>query len=593
MDMRSVWKSFCKIGGIYYLAGAVCILIYYLPHMILGQDMAFRIVDYLDDEIVQYLLNGKYFFAPVDTVVEEWLSGAPLYSIQTPTFLFIWPFRWMTLFGAVITIDVITRTLSFVGMFLLCDKYFDGNKRIISWVASVLYMLLPFYPTYALSSMGLPLLIWAVWNLTQDKEKKSQYAIYYAVLAVFALGSSFALTGYFVVGFMGLYMIILFVKKKKSAGYRILGGCGLITILYCYVFRSTIYQILFDSAISHRSDPDRIYTPLPFGDSLLNMFKYGQYHAPSVHTYVMAFSLGVIVLGFLFWKKIDNTTKKQVRCALVLWLAALGIAVFYALYRGTPGVLLRQVMGVLKSFQLERIFWANPMIWYFELAVSSAVFVKLISVVIKNSMFCKIVSAGFLTVMGLFLGRHIITHIDNIEYFSSVKSIFTKENDQLTYRDFYDHEVFEEIEEYIGRDQSEYRVASIGMVPAIASANGFYTVDGYSNNYTLEYKKTFRKVIEKELDKNGEIKAYYDNWGSRCYMFCAKLGLDYRFGKDENVVIEQLDIDTKVLAELGCEYIFSAVRIENASEINLELLDVFSREDGFMEVYLYEIVDVK
>lgn len=593
MDMRSVWKSFCKIGGIYYLAGAVCILIYYLPHMILGQDMAFRIVDYLDDEIVQYLLNGKYFFAPVDTVVEEWLSGAPLYSIQTPTFLFIWPFRWMTLFGAVITIDVITRTLSFVGMFLLCDKYFDGNKRIISWVASVLYMLLPFYPTYALSSMGLPLLIWAVWNLTQDKEKKSQHAIYYAVLAVFALGSSFALTGYFVVGFMGLYMIILFVKKKKSAGYRILGGCGLITILYCYVFRSTIYQILFDSAISHRSDPDRIYTPLPFGDSLLNMFKYGQYHAPSVHTYVMAFSLGVIVLVFLFWKKIDDTTKKQVKCALVLWLAALGIALFYALYRGTPGVLLRQVMGVLKSFQLERIFWANPMIWYFELAVSSAVFVKLISVVIKNSMFCKIVSAGFLAVMGLFLGRHIITHIDNIEYFSSVKSIFTKENDQLTYRDFYDHEVFEEIEEYIGRDQSEYRVASIGMVPAIASANGFYTVDGYSNNYTLEYKKNFRKVIEKELDKNGEIKAYYDNWGSRCYMFCAKLGLDYRFGKDENVVIEQLDIDTKVLAELGCEYIFSAVRIENASEINLELLDVFSREDGFMEVYLYEIVDVK
>ncbi|MBQ8326119.1 MAG: hypothetical protein IJX86_03515 [Lachnospiraceae bacterium] len=593
MDMRSVWKSFCKIGGIYYLAGAVCILIYYLPHMILGQDMAFRIVDYLDDEIVQYLLNGKYFFAPVDTVVEEWLSGAPLYSIQTPTFLFIWPFKWMTLFGAVITIDVITRSLSFVGMFLLCDKYFNGNKRIISWIASVLYMLLPFYPTYALSSMGLPLLIWAVWNLTQEKEKKSQYAVYYAILAVFALGSSFALTGYFVVGFMGLYMIILFVKKKKCAGYRILGGCGLITILYCYVFRSTIYQILFDSAISHRSDPDRIYEPLPFWDSFMNMFKYGQYHAPSVHTYVMAFALGVIVLGFLFWEKLDDTTKKQVKCALVLWLAALGIAVFNALYRGVPGVLLRQVMGVLKSFQLERIFWANPMIWYFELAVSSAVFVKLISVVIKNSMFCKIVSAGFLTAMGLFLGRHIITHIDNIEYFSSVKSIFTKENDQLTYRDFYDHEVFEEIEEYIGRDQSEYRVASIGMVPAIASANGFYTVDGYSNNYTLEYKKTFRKVIEKELDKSGEIKAYYDNWGSRCYMFCAELGLDYRFGKDENVVIEQLDIDTKALAELGCEYIFSAVRIENATEINLELLDVFSREDGFMEVYLYEIVDVK
>ena len=62
----------------YILAGFVCIFIYYLPYFILGQDSSFRITDFLDDEIIQYLYNGKYMFASADTIVEEWLSGVPV-----------------------------------------------------------------------------------------------------------------------------------------------------------------------------------------------------------------------------------------------------------------------------------------------------------------------------------------------------------------------------------------------------------------------------------------------------------------------------------------------------------------------------------
>ena len=42
-------------------------------------------------------------------------------------------------------------------------------------------------------------------------------------------------------------------------------------------------------------------------------------------------------------------------------------------------------------------------------------------------------------------------------------------------------------------------------------------IDGYHSIYPLQYKKKFRKIIEKELEKDPIYKKYYDNYGSRVY----------------------------------------------------------------------------
>ena len=60
---------------------------------------------------------------------------------------------------------------------------------------------------------------------------------------------------------------------------------------------------------------------------------------------------------------------------------------------------------------------------------------------------------------------------------------------------------------------------SLGISPAPALMHGFYTVDGYSNNYPLEYKHRFREVIAPEIEKNEEVRVYFDTWGNRCYLF--------------------------------------------------------------------------
>ena len=97
---------------------------------------------------------------------------------------------------------------------------------------------------------------------------------------------------------------------------------------------------------------------------------------------------------------------------------------------------------------------------------------------------------------------------------------FTSFNEEIHYRvihhtptfqEFYAEELFQEIDQFIGLPKSSYRVASIGLHPAVSQYNGFYTLDTYNNFYPLTYKYEFRKIITKELEKSGVLRRYLTN----------------------------------------------------------------------------------
>ena len=214
----------------FLLLGFVCIFIYYLPYIILGQDASFRITDFLDDEIIQYLYNGKYMFAPSGTIVEEWLSGAPLATIQPPTFTLILFFKFFPFFHAIVISSIFGTVFAFLGMFLLCDKALSGKMKYVSLMSAVLFCILPYYPPYGLSSVGIPLVIWSCIRIYEsienNKEKKFLYCLkktvpYMMICVFYSLSSSLIWAGYFVVGFMILAGIILLFKKSK-VGWQIL-----------------------------------------------------------------------------------------------------------------------------------------------------------------------------------------------------------------------------------------------------------------------------------------------------------------------------------------------------------------------------------
>ena len=91
----------------------------------------------------------------------------------------------------------------------------------------------------------------------------------------------------------------------------------------------------------------------------------------------------------------------------------------------------------------------------------------------------------------------------------------------------------------------------------IAIVNGISTIDGYHNIYPLSYKKKFRKIIEKEIDKNTNFKKYYDNWGSRIYAFVNDPNeISINFSEAKNLgadfVISKYDLNSNNL-ELVCD----------------------------------------
>jgi hypothetical protein len=170
-----------------------------------------------------------------------------------------------------------------------------------------------------------------------------------------------------------------------------------------------------------------------------------------------------------------------------------------------------------------------------------------------------------------------------------IRKFFSGPAGAVTYREFYSTALFDEIKRYIPLPVEKYRVVSIGLHPAIAYYNGFRTLDMYASDYPLATKHAFRRIIAPELAKNDKMRKYFDTFGCRCYVFADELNGNAYFLKSSDQKIRNLKLDTRVLKEMGGEYVFSAVEILNAKENGLLFERVFERDDSPIRIYLYKV----
>ena len=108
-----------------------------------------------------------------------------------------------------------------------------------------------------------------------------------------------------------------------------------------------------------------------------------------------------------------------------------------------------------------------------------------------------------------------------------------------TFNEYYLYDDYKKLKKII----QNKKTISVGIDPMIAIVNDIATIDGYHNIYPLSYKKKFRKIIEKELEKNLVLQKYYDNWGSRVYALIS----------DPNEIL----IDFEEVKNLGAKYVIS------------------------------------
>lgn len=175
----------------------VVIAIWVAPYFLLGEEAHMRVHDNLDSNIAWYKVlkeSGK-LFAPADASIPQIMNGEltrnAFYSEFYAIIALFMVFPPMIAYGLS---QFITRSLAFLGMYLLLEKYILKDKLpFIQIGVALLFALTPYWPSGMLSILGMPLALWAFLNIRNGEKSWKNYFI----ISVLPFLSSFVL-GFFI-----------------------------------------------------------------------------------------------------------------------------------------------------------------------------------------------------------------------------------------------------------------------------------------------------------------------------------------------------------------------------------------------------------
>ncbi|MGE8206526.1 DUF6044 family protein [Heyndrickxia sp. NPDC080065] len=533
------------------------------PLFILGENAHIRVHDNLDSNLSWYTVLAKsgQLTGPTNATIAQIINGnLSRNAFGTEFSLIVWLYALFPTMIAYALSQTITRFVAFIGMFLLLKKHFLPGKgwEIINIGTALDFALTPFWPSGMLSTLGMPLALWAFLNIRKGEGLLKNYLI----LTLIPFYSSVVLGFFFFLCAMGIFWIVDVIRQRRW-NWRFLFSIAYMSIVYLIVEYRLVFSILFGEP---NSRDEYFHTRLSFWHSVQLTFKnfiLGHNHVMTVHTFVI---LPVMLLALFFVVK--KSLWKQEKTFIILFCLNFGLSAWYAFWFYKGWQPLTERFHFLNTFNFARFHFLRPLVVYLLFALS-----------LKILYFCGEFSRKATAVLVVL--QLIVVSLFNEEI------IF---HDKPSVKQFFAVEQFSDIKKHINLPQDEYRVASIGIHPAIAQYNGFYTLDTYNNFYPLSYKYQFREIIEKELAKNKTIKTYFDEWGGRCYVFTDELGKHYMFNKNSKKRLKNLELNIEPFKAMGGRYIFSAVPIDNASENSLELEKVFESNSSVWKIYLYKAI---
>ncbi len=572
----NTWIDFLDKCHLEWL-GILFIGILAAPIVYLGQGCVFEFHDQLDETILSYVFAARY---PGAEIYEQMMNGLPAEGLKPSAALFVLLYRLFPVFYAFLLQYVIVLCSAFYGMYACVRRL--GSSNIIAFLCAAAFCMLPFRPIYGLSVMGVPLLLACILNLGEAKgqEKKTFfYLINLAGIAYFALTTNLVLIGYVVLTVIAVFYVVQLVFYRKHDKVLLLSG-GMLLLIYGILNFDLVKQ-LFTSAsfVSHREE--YVIYGNSFWNNFMDMLKTGTFHAYSYHKYMwLPVAIAMIVLFVLKKRQKDRDVLLKYMAVTAAWILA--FMVLYAFFASDMVANFKNQMGgMIKSFQFERFCWALPAAWHLLFGLALAAIWKCIKE--KSSLLAAAVIAI------LYLPTLLYVTKDSIFWQNVNQMNNGNRTGYMTWESIYAEDVMSNIEKQIGRDMTEYRVASLGMCPVVSLMHGFYTIDGYSNNYPLEYKQEFRKILEGEMQRNDSIEAYFNTWGSRCYLFYSQWGTYYKLAKTANAQIDELHLDIEQMKEMGCEYLFSAAEITCYEELGMTPEGVFESESSWWKIWVYHL----
>lgn len=552
-----------------WIISGVTIIIHFLPYLLLWDNAYVRLHDTLEGEwIWLHVLkkSGVAWQISSKASIAQVMNGIPRNAFPSAynlNYLFVDVLG--TYWGYIINRTFI-HFWGFFGMYILLKNHFGiaGQRKHIAVLVSLAFSLVPVFSVFGITVMGQPLLLYIFLNLLHQRAK----AWHWLYLSIYPAYSSLVWGGLPIVFSLCVIAFYHYVKSKTFSWQYLVGICILV-VIFILANLSMFMLILHPSDfIPHRVAYNFYLQKSP---ELWNALLESLMHFFINHYHVGTFLTLPILLAILISTRFYSTKFQAIE---LLWAIIL-ICLFQGFYSYIE-YYLGNYVNVLRSFRFNRFSILLPTLWLIAFAISLSQ--------MYSSIFRKLIYP-------FLIAQLLIILTGNDEVIHNYRTLLGFQKFP-TFKQYMAEEQFEEVKKYIDKDVSTYRVVSLGFCPTITQYNGFYTLDSYQTIYDLNFKKSFRKIIENELKKNDDIHYYFDGWGNRCYLYCSELGKDfssYMVSKYDKKKILNLNINTDAMKELGGYFVISSVEIVNPEATGLELKKIFINKNSWWNIYLYSL----
>ncbi len=232
--------------------------IYLSPLFILGENAHIRVHDNLDSNLAWYkvLVNSGELFGALNSTIPQIINGLPRNAFGTEWSGIVWLHALFPTMIAYALSQTITRVVAFIGMYLLLKSHFVKEKEysIIRVGAALAFALTPFWPSGMLSTLGMPLALWAFLNIRNyDRSWRN-----FLVLTLLPLYSSFVLGFFFFLTAIGIVWL-LDLCRGKGWNPRFFFSIFYMIFLYLLVEYRLVYSTFFTTEPNSRDAAERNY----------------------------------------------------------------------------------------------------------------------------------------------------------------------------------------------------------------------------------------------------------------------------------------------------------------------------------------------
>ncbi|MBJ6144621.1 DUF6044 family protein [Hymenobacter sp. BT559] len=558
------------------------LLLFLLPLMALGPRTFILLHDNLEAEVVWAHLLAKLHLALAHgpgAVVLPIMDGLPRAALRSGLSVTVFIFHLLPTapLAAYLLHEALVRVAGLLSMYWLLRRYglARPEQRGLAAAVALLWAVLPAYSIFGLSVLGQPALLRAALSLRDGRARWPEWL----VCAALPWWSSFVLVGPFVAVGWGLGLLLDLGRRGRAAWPatgRGIAGLALLLVSYVVVEWQLFYGLLVAKAfVAHREEFDLARLARPgLGRGLreaAQLFWLGHYHASPF------FKGGIVVAVAVGLGRLAGAQRGQLgRQVAGLLAVSAGLSLLAGLLPQVSAALQGR-LPLLHAFSLGRFYFllALPWVLMLVLVLRQLPPRRLAYVLVALQVpFALAANPEFTNNVRTLAGR---PRPDAPGYAAYVAPKLLGQARAL-------------IQTRTGQLPPAYRVACLGLPPAVAQFNGFYTLDSYQTLYPLAYKHAFRPLIAGELAKSPELATYFDAWGNRCYLFSAELGRNFLVGKRPVRTVQHWAFDAAAFRRLGGRYVLSAVRLARPAESGLRLLGVFDDSEAYWRLHLYEVV---